>query len=267
MANLQFEQIVNEGLLYLLGLGITNDATTPHSILDISAGQCRDSTNEIDITLGNYLGANPNQTANTVTLINSAVNGVNGLDTGTIAASTMYQIFVIADPTGFKPTACIITTATAATGPLLPTGYGVFRYLGSILTDSSGYFLLTYYTAGSNGARYAQYDVPVTVTVTGSGTSATYSALDLSVAVPLAGYRRVAVQAAWTCNAAGDTLKFQPTGGTGDYITYLGQVASVKLENSFLIYPLIASAKPEISYKVSAGTLNTVQVQGYEFVV
>lgn len=267
MANLQFEQIVNAGLLYLNGMGISNDATTPNTVIDISAGQCRDSTNEIDIILGNFLGANPNQTANTATLINGAINGAGGLDTGALAASTMYQIFVIADPQGFNQASCIISAASATAGPLMPHGYGVYRYIGSILTDSSSHFLLTYYTAGSTGTRYAQYDAPVTVTVTSSGTSTTYSALDLSVAVPLAGYRRVQVQALFTPAAASNTLKFQPTGGTGDYITYVGQVSSVGLENSFLIYPLIASSKPEISYKVSAGTLTSVQIQGYEFSV
>jgi hypothetical protein len=265
MAN---EQIVNQPFLYINGLLISNDATTPNTKVDVAAGICRDSTNVYDMNLGNYLNANPSlANANVATVINAAANGVNGLDTGSLAASTFYNIFVIADPTGFLPTAAILSVNAVATGPVMPFGYGIFRHIGTILTDGSSHFLLTYYTAGVTGSRYAQYDAPITVTVTASGTSATYSAMDLSVAVPLVSFRRAAVQMKYTCNAAADSVKFQPTGATGDYITYLGQVASVALEESFLILPLIATAKPEISYKVSAGTLNTVQVQGYEFSV
>jgi hypothetical protein len=266
MANLQFEQIVNDGLLYINGLALSNNATTPNTQFNVAAGQCRDATNEIDMILGNYLGVNANQSANTSTTVNAAVNGANGLDTGSLAASTMYNIFVIADPTGFKATSVICTAAAIATGPLMPQGYGVSRYIGSILTDSSSHFLLTYYS-GNGSLRYAQYDAPIAVTVTGSGTSATYSAMDLSVAVPLTSFGRVAIKYKWTPAAAADALNFTPTGATGDFQTILGQVAAVAIENNFIILPLIAAAKPEISYKTSAGTLNNVWVQGYDILL
>ena len=263
------EQIINGPILYKNGMLPSNDATTPNTIIDIASGACRDSTGSFDINVGNYLGQfNSNVAANVVTKINAAVNGANGLDTGSLGASSCYYIYAISDVSDnpLRPGACIISLAAPATGPLMPYGYGAQRCIGAIFTDGSSHFLPTYYS-GIGGTLFAQYDAPQTVTVTASGTSATYSAMDLSVAVPSSNFGLVGIQMKWTCNAAADTAKFTPTGGTGDAFTFLGQVASVALENSFLILPLLATAKPEISYKVSAGTLNTVQVQSFQMLL
>ena len=45
------QPVVNLGELYVQNLQLTNDGTTPDSILNIAAGQCRDSTNSQDITV------------------------------------------------------------------------------------------------------------------------------------------------------------------------------------------------------------------------
>lgn len=260
---LQSEQIVNQPFLYVNGLQISNDATTPNTKIDIAAGQCRDSSNVFDMNLGNYLGANPNASANVSTTIDATTNGANGLDTGSLANSTMYYIYVIGDASGYKTTAAIVSANAPATGPVLPFGYGISRYIGSILTDGSAHFLKTYYS-GNGTVRYAQYDAPVAVTVTASGTSASYSAMDLSVAVPPTNFGKVFVEYKWTNNAPADLLKFTPTGATGDFLTVSGIAAGVAQIDQFTILPLVATAKPEISYKTSAGTLNNVWVQGYE---
>lgn len=261
----QLDPIVNQPFLYLNGLLLSNDATTPHTKLDVAAGVCRDSNNMIDINLGNYLGqGNPNVSANSATVINFAVNGANGLDTGSIAASTPYYIFVIADSSNKLGPAAM--ASLSATAPLLPFGYDSIRLIGWVLTDGSS-FILPFYASGSGAGKYFQWDAPIAVTVTASGTSATYSAMDLSVGMPILNYGRASIKWKWTNNAAADTLNFTPSGATGDFYTSIGQVAGVAMENNFVVLPLTVSAVPKLSYKVSAGTLNNVYVQAFDMLL
>src|SRR5260221_5827486 len=116
----QLDPIVNQPFLYLNGLLLSNDATTPNTKLDVASGICRDSNNIVDINLGNYLGLSGIGTANSSTVINFAVNGINGLDTGTFAASTGYYIFAIADSSNRLVSGAI--ASLSATGPTLPFG-------------------------------------------------------------------------------------------------------------------------------------------------
>ena len=161
-----FEPIVNAGFLYCIGMQLANDATTPTTIIDIQPGQCRDSTNQLDINLGNYLGfGQPQTTANTVTKLNAAVNGANGLDTGSLAVSTWYYVYVIADPTGFKTTATIISKNTpAAGGPLMPFGYGIYRRIGQVLTDGSSH-ILAFWQAGDQATRQYMWDAQISISI------------------------------------------------------------------------------------------------------
>ena len=43
--------IINLPFLYINGLIVSNDATTEQTVIDLSAGQCRDSTNTYDMVL------------------------------------------------------------------------------------------------------------------------------------------------------------------------------------------------------------------------
>lgn len=257
----QLDPIVNQPALYMNGLLLSNDATTPHTKLDVAAGICRDSNNVIDINLGNYLGLSGIGTANSATVINFAVNGANGLDTGTFAASTGYYIFAIADSSEKHVPAAL--ASLSATAPTLPFGYDSLRLLGWVLSDGS-IFLLPFYASGSGSSKYFQWDAPIAVTVTSSGTSSTYSAMDLSVGVPASNYGRVAIKYKWTNNAPADALNFTPSGATGDFETILGIAAGVAQEDNFVILPLTVSSVPKVSYKTSAGTLNNVFVQAFD---
>lgn len=256
----QLDPIVNQPFLYANGLLLSNDATTPNTKLDVAAGVCRDSNNQIDINLGNYLGLSGIGTANAATVINFAVNGVNGLDTGTFAASTGYYIFVIADSSQRNLPGAIASLSASA--PTLPFGYDSIRLIGWVLSDGSVH-LLKFYASGFGGSKYFQWDAPIAVTVTASGTSATYSAMDFSVGMPSSNFGNIWFYYKWTNNAANDQLKFQPAGATGDFVAINGVVAGVAQEDQLQILPLIASAKPEVSYKTSAGTLNNIFLQAF----
>lgn len=256
----QLDPIVNQPFLYLNGLILSNNATTPNTKLDVAAGICRDSTNSIDINLGNYLNqGNTAITANSATTINFAVNGANGLDTGTFAASTFYYVLVIADSSNKNQPAAI--ASLSATAPTLPFGYDSFRLVGAVKSDGSTH-LLAFYASGNSSVRFFEWDAPIAVTVTDSGTSATYSAMNFSTGVPASNYGQVTVYAKWDPNAAGDILNLTPAGATGDYITNTAISTPVQ-DFTFVIKPLTVSSVPKVSYKVSAGTLTVVTVMGF----
>lgn len=63
------------------------------------------------------------------------VSGANGLDTGVLASSTWYSIWVIYNPTTLTTAGLMSTSSTA---PTLPSGYTFKARVGWIRTDSTG---------------------------------------------------------------------------------------------------------------------------------
>jgi hypothetical protein len=66
-------------------------------------------------------------------------SGANGLDTGSVAASTLYYIYVIYNPTTDTQAGLFSLSATT---PTLPADYTFYEPIGKVLTDS-GSLLLT----------------------------------------------------------------------------------------------------------------------------
>lgn len=78
--------------------------------------------------------SNAYQTLRSVSLsINSAASGANGLDTGTLATSTWYSLWVI-----WNGTTTAGLMSLSATAPTLPSGYTHKARVGWIRTDASG---------------------------------------------------------------------------------------------------------------------------------
>lgn len=108
----------------------------------------------------------------------TASTGAGGLDTGSIAASTLYYVFVIYNT----------TTATAAllfslsnTSPTLPSGYTYFARVGHIRTDSTNKYPLRFVQSGETwvyaplaGTNVTEYPGMV-AGAQGTWTSATYT--------------------------------------------------------------------------------------------
>jgi hypothetical protein len=72
--------------------------------------------------------------------LNTGVIGVNGIDTGTLAASTWYNLFVIYNPTT-TTTSCLMSLSDIS--PTLPSGYTYFARAGSVREDSSEHLMRT----------------------------------------------------------------------------------------------------------------------------
>lgn len=110
---------------YLSGCQLSNNGNQE---INIATGAAADSTNEVMIKVTSTLTCNV------------AASGANGLDTGSIAASSWYWFFVIWGPN--QSVASLATKASAATtpSPTLPSGYTNYRYVGSCKTNGSSNF-------------------------------------------------------------------------------------------------------------------------------
>ena len=244
---------------YINGFGISNDATTPNTLLDIAAGSCLDST-------GTY------QLNNNVSItINAAVNGINGLDTGTFAASTVYAVYLVWDPVTFNPTGAMISTSL--TTPLMPFGYSAFLLIGYATTDASVHFLKGYWTAGNSSLRFFTYDAFQATAVT-AGASTSYANVNLIHLVPNVNNTPVSIFTNFSANSAADTLSMQAGNGTGDQVIITGSVVTgtahtTTLSNLIAQTVVISTVpSPTINYKVSSGSdAVAVDVAGYTWFV
>ncbi len=196
--------------LYINGMVITNDSVTPNSLLNIALGAARDSTNQTDIIVAS------------AAVINTAVNGLNGLDTGTIAASTWYAVWAIGSSQNRTVPGYLLSTSFSA--PTLPFGYDAIRRVGAILTDSSSH-ILKMYMYGSRGAPIVFWDAVVTALTT-SGHMTTYAAVSLVGGMPPSSQIAI-LDWLLTPATAANTALLRPTGSASTTNRKLtGSVAS-----------------------------------------
>jgi hypothetical protein len=255
VAQIQNDSVIDVSpYLYKYGLTITNDATTPNTKLDIAAGQCRDSANQIDMGIGSSFVVPYQSIAVTAPIVlDATINGANGLDTGSLGASSMYAVYLIGDSRGYKSTATILSLASSS-APLLPLGYDSYRIIGYWATDASSHFLLGYYT-GNQGLLIFKYDAPQATAIT-AGAATSYTAVTLTSLVPPVNNSLVNIQFNLNANAAGDTLKLQGANATGDAITIIAQAAggTAHLEGYVDVDAQLVSGAPKINYKVSTAS-------------
>lgn len=235
--------------LYVNGMGVSRTGTTT---LSISAGQCYDSTLTYPIIV------------NTATTINGSVNGVNGLDAGTLANNTWYAVHAISDPSlkAFPNVGYLLSTSAVA--PALPFGYGLFRRIGWALTNGSAQFLL-FYASGNGSSRLYQWDLPISVL--SAGVATTFAAVSLAAAMPLQS-TPVFLNAAYVPAVAGNAASIRPTGSTvastTSPILITGQVATVKVTPSMIqILPLLSVGNPSVDYQVVASDSLTLFVAAW----
>jgi|SRR5688572_7156551 len=264
----QNDPIYSLPFIYVTGLNVSNNATTPNTKIDIAAGQCRDFNDVMDITLGS---SNENLQGNTVTApltINASTNGAGGLDTGTFAASKVYAVYMIGDSRYYNPTSAVISLSL--TGPTMPFGYDSHRLIGFAVTDSSVHFLKMWVSSGLQGRsnfRQFFFDAPQATSIT-AGNATSYTAIDLTALVPAIDNLAVNVFSALTPGAAGRGIFLQGANSTGDAVVELGQVTSVVLNSYNWVLSQLVSSVPKINYKVSnSGDAVAIKIAGFNFSV
>lgn len=249
----QATQVIQAPIKYTNGLLLSYVTTTT---LTMASGQKRDSNNVTDLTLSS------------VVTINGAINGINGLDTGSLANNTWYYVYIIGSSytsTTTPPVGAILSTS--ATTPLLPAGYDSFALQGYWLTDSSAHFLKGYVIANTGGSHTFYYDAPISVLA--GGTSASAVAIDLSGAVPPVALTPVWMSVSFTPATGGDSVAFRPTGSSATASYTVSSVVAAKAQIVVQrVLSNIASSVAKVDYINSAVSgATTLLVQGYDYAV
>jgi len=236
--------MVNLGNLYKSGCGLTWATNTT---ITVAKGQWRDSTNINDIVL-----------SSTIT-INGAVNGANGLDTGSLANNTFYYVFLIGDSTKNLPTAGLLSLSSTAPalpgGVNVPGGYDMFRRIGAVLTDGSAH-ILSFTQIGTE----MWYEAPISVLA--ATANASFTAQNIGAAVPPIAIN-VRFLATLVANAASNFVALRPTGSanTTGYAKMSAVAAGGTSQIGVLVCP--CNATPSIDWKTDAASTAALSILAY----
>jgi hypothetical protein len=245
---LNVNPLSNYRFKYVDGLELTilGDET-----LSIAAGQCRDSDDTFQIVSDDAI------------TVSNTFAGVNGLDQGTVAASTLYAVYLIGDLVGANLPAGLLSLSS--TSPLMPYGYNAARLLGWVRTDGTSDFLAGKFY-GHSGERVFMYDAPLATPIT-SGAATTYTAVDLVGLVPNEDGLPVIVGFDMTPAAASRIMSLQPFGGTGNEVSITSQVTAVQVTGNVEVLAGLDHGVAALNYKWSAGGGDAValNVAGYRY--
>lgn len=140
---------------------IANPVVGSHSNLVITVTSNTQTTLTADgVVTQNGSGGTTRQTAVSLTL-NMGSTGANGLDTGSVAASKWYAVYVIYNSAS-NTTAGLYSLS--ASSPTLPSGYTYFSRLGWVATDTNTFLLRTI-----QKDKQVQYVVTATASTTSTG--------------------------------------------------------------------------------------------------
>lgn len=270
--------IVNAGVKYINGLNLVH---VDDENITVKSGSCRDSTNKDDI----ILSADAN--------CDILTNGIGGLDTGSVAASTFYAVHIVASSLSANPVTDIqqqrlytgsgaftiqstpssdvsnnpqpgIMFSLSATAPTLPLNYDMFRRIGYVLTDGSS-DILAFWQTGGGADRTMWYDA--LITELSGGTSATFAAIDLATSVPVAALggtsTDVIFNIALTPTGADDTMALRPTGSASvaGFVIMGGDAAGVVHTDQITCPCAISASVAKVDYLVTGAV--TISTAGY----
>lgn len=250
------KQYGKQPFYYFNGLVLRNSVVKPLTRIRVSAGTAIDRTGAYQI------GSSEDMTAD----IDGIMNGIGGIDEGTVSPNTVYGLYLIADPVGRMPTGIMFSLnyGDAINPPLMPVGYNCFSFIGTVATDSSSHIIAGTWTGNNGSYRTFTYDSPVLVL--NGGVQTTYTDLSLTGAVPIIRSTPTNFYSKFDANAIGDIQNLTSNSSSGDAVTVIapvaGSSASTTSENTVLSSFSISAGGPAIKYKVSAGALS-LYVTGY----
>ncbi len=237
-------------------------AWASNTTLTVTSGQGWDSTFTFSIS-----------TSDTIT-IDAATNGLNGLDTGSLAASKWYAVYVVGDSTGFNPSGCLLSLSS--TSPVMPSGtvvqttYSLQRLIGWIHTDSSSHFEKFIQIGAGSQRKYYWIDTP---TALADGAATTQTAVNLNVGVPPINFTTVTLNALFQPATVGNVFDIIIANESSTLNTEPVGLLTTK-ENFFQFTALASlvseSGTPtmEVDYKVTEGTDSlTLFVNSFDFEV
>ena len=171
------QPIFTPPVLSFRNLVIQFDSGTPNTVTDLSADAII-----VQVPSGAYYQLDSVTLTGTIA---SNWSGGGNLDTGSVAPSTWYAIYVIYDPT--TATSALLYSLSA-TSPTLPTGYTAYGRYGWRLTNSSSHFVESV-QKGKRAQFIATSSSTALPGVTGSGTignvnTPTYVGISISGIMP-----------------------------------------------------------------------------------
>jgi hypothetical protein len=235
-------QIGNIGFKYVYGFQLSNNAVTPNTILDVGAGQARDSGNINDIILEDAV------------TIDFGVNGPNGLDTGSIGASKTYGIYVISSSLNLvQPAMMASLTLTGLTDANFGNaqGYDISRLVGYWITNGSSQ-LLKGYCVGSGLYRKHVHQTEIATSLVG-GSATTLTAISMAAMVPEVSNTIARLNVDFAPATASDKVSFTPFGSTATVLDHVsGSVATKNNSGNIEIPVVLDSGVPKFLYINSA---------------
>ena len=195
---------------YIGGLRLSNDTDTDHDI-NITAGQSRDATDAKDLTLASEI-------TKRIDASWAVGNDAGGLDTGSVATSTLYAVWLITRTDSGVVDALF---STSFTGPTMPTNYDYTRVIGAVKTDGSSNILN--FTQMGN---YFRYTGDVIEDVSDSSISTTFETGTLSAPPSSLAHCHLSV-ASTTAGSSGSELAYawiRPVGAAED-ATVIGEAS------------------------------------------
>ncbi|SFN02519.1 hypothetical protein SAMN05216573_10773 [Bradyrhizobium sp. Rc3b] len=128
---------------FINGLFVTNDASTPNTVIDISAGACVSSDATTLMKLAAFT-----KNANAAWAVGTGNGSADGAASyTTLGASTWYAVYLIErTDTGVVD----VLTSKSFSAPTLPTNYTKSRFIGAFRTDASSHILAMVVYDGGN---------------------------------------------------------------------------------------------------------------------
>lgn len=266
------QQIQNDPIyslphLYISGMNISIASGT---VIAIAPGQARDMNDNIDMPVGfpdlqgNTYPPILNLNYMTPLFLNSATNGANGLDSGTLAASSNYAIWLIGDSRGYKKVAGLISSISNAY-PLLPAGYDSLRLIGFANTGGGSTF-----TSVLNAVNLKAFYLQPPVSVLAGGNATTFTAINLGAAVPTTTQQDVIIflNVTFTPAAVGDSVSFRNSGSTAteNLPSITGLLPGIPQQQYLQVIAGVSGGNPSIDYVVASSSDSVnVSVSGYAF--
>jgi hypothetical protein len=223
--------MVNLGDLYVQGGRMAYVTGATHTFT-VTAGQFRDQSNTNDIIL----------TATTPSLL---VSGLNGIDTGSVAASTVYYVYAVGSsvygandgqdagapqgvgptpgvtttvpagtyPASYVPAGILLSTALPSVGPTLPVNYDMWRRIGAIRT-TAGSLVEPFVQTGYGNNRTMRYMTPVAPASAAVAGTTSYATIGVLTTIVPQVVCDVILECSMAPATAGDSLYLAPYGNT-----------------------------------------------------
>jgi microcystin-dependent protein len=218
---------------HLSGLQIANNVTDATNDIDIGEGECRDSTNSMDIKLSAGI-------TKQLDVAWAVGNNTGGLDTGAIANVT-YHVFAIRRADTGVVDALFSTSATA---PTLPANYTHFRRIASIRRVSAAIVVFQQLGDNFNTVSFLDYN----------STSARASAL-LAMSVPLGIICRPVFIPHMNKGTAGDAyMNIGDATGTGSGGSICVRVSAAGERDTSFVNSCITNTSAQITVAVTIPT-------------